>query len=117
MIPISSRADRLKQGKALRLKTPRETHADLTGEFSRNAVDPVRERQGSRAGACAGAVPAHVAGFVAADLAGQPFAGIPVQPCRRPKCHFARTFGPLARKAGRIGTSRRASLRLFGSKV
>jgi peroxiredoxin len=35
----------------------------------------------------------------------------------RPSKSSARTFGPSARKAGRIGTLRRSSLRFFGSKV
>jgi hypothetical protein len=38
MMPTSSRDDRFKQGKALRLETPRETHADLKGMLSRDAV-------------------------------------------------------------------------------
>ena len=90
MMPISSRADRFKQGKALRLETPRETHADLNGNLSRNAVailaesdkDRVPElipERYSRMSVDPFAFLRGAAAVMAADLAGQPTAGIPVQ--------------------------------------
>jgi Uncharacterized protein conserved in bacteria (DUF2252) len=44
----SSRAERFKQGKALRHKTPREAHADLKGSLSRNAVALLAESDRDR---------------------------------------------------------------------
>jgi hypothetical protein len=48
MMPTSSRDDRFKQGKALRLETPRETHADLKGMLSRDAVAILAESDRDR---------------------------------------------------------------------
>jgi hypothetical protein len=90
MMPISSRTDRFKQGKALRLETPRETHADLKGNLSRNPVailadsdkdrvpELVPERY-ARMSVDPFAFLRGAAAVMAADLAGQPTAGIPVQ--------------------------------------
>jgi uncharacterized protein (DUF2252 family) len=90
MMPISSRADRFKQGKALRLETPRETHAEFKGNLSRSAVailaesdrdrvpELVPERY-ARMSADPFAFLRGAAAVMAADLAGQPIAGIPVQ--------------------------------------
>jgi uncharacterized protein (DUF2252 family) len=90
MMPVSSRADRFKQGKALRLETPRETHADIKGKLSRNALailaesdrdrvpELVPERY-SRMSVDAFAFLRGAAAVMAADLADQPIAGIPVQ--------------------------------------
>lgn len=86
----SARAERFKQGKTLRRKTPREAHADLKGSQARNAVailaesDPDRvpelvpERY-TRMAQNAFAFLRGAAAVMAADLAGQPAAGIPVQ--------------------------------------
>lgn len=86
----STRPERFKQGKALRRKTPREAHADLKGSQARNAVailaesDPDRvpelvpERY-TRMTQNAFAFLRGAAAVMAADLAGQPTAGIPVQ--------------------------------------
>ena len=85
-----SRSDRFKQGKALRIETPRETHADLKGKLSRNALailaesdrdrvpELVPERY-SRMSVDAFAFLRGAAAVMAADLADQPIAGIPVQ--------------------------------------
>jgi uncharacterized protein (DUF2252 family) len=90
MMPMSSRADRFKQGKALRLETPREMHADLKGNLSRNAVailadsdkdrvpELVPERY-ARMSVDPFAFLRGAAAVMAADLADQPTAGIPVQ--------------------------------------
>jgi len=45
---LSLRTERFKQGKALRGKTPRETHADLKGSLSRNAVAILAESDRDR---------------------------------------------------------------------
>lgn len=86
----STRPERFKQGKALRRKTPREAHADLKGSQARSAVailaesDPDRvpelvpERY-TRMAQNAFAFLRGAAAVMAADLAGQPAAGIPVQ--------------------------------------
>src|SRR6476620_7330095 len=90
MMPISSRADRFKQGKALRLETPRETHAEFKGNLSRSAVailaesdrdrvpELVPERY-ARMSADPFAFLRGAAAIMATDLAAQPRAGIPVQ--------------------------------------
>ena len=89
-MPTSSRADRFKQGKALRLETPRETHAEFKGNLSRSAVailaesdrdrvpELVPERY-ARMSADPFAFLRGAAAVMAADLVGQPIAGIPVQ--------------------------------------
>jgi uncharacterized protein (DUF2252 family) len=87
---LNSRIEHLKQGKALRQKTPREAHADLKGPLKRDAVAILAESDPDR-------VPELVperytrmmlnpfaflrgaAAVMATDLAGQPMAGIPVQ--------------------------------------
>ena len=87
---LSSRTERLVQGKALRRKTPREAHAELKGPLTRSAVAILAESDGDR-------VPELVperykrmslspfaflrgaAAVMATDLARQPMAGIPVQ--------------------------------------
>jgi uncharacterized protein (DUF2252 family) len=86
----NSRVERFKQGKALRLKTPREAHADLKGPLSRSAVailaesDPDRvpelvpERY-ARMMANPFAFLRGAAAVMATDLSNQPMAGIPVQ--------------------------------------
>jgi uncharacterized protein (DUF2252 family) len=89
-IRFSSRDDRFKQGKALRLETPRETHADLKGMLSRDAVailaesdrDRVSElvpERYSRMSADPFAFLRGAAAIMAADPARLPTAGIPVQ--------------------------------------
>src|SRR5436309_5428839 len=47
-VALHSRIDRFKQGKALRRKTPRETHADLKGSLTRNAVAILAESDPDR---------------------------------------------------------------------
>ena len=90
MMPISSRTDRFKRGKALRHERPREAHADLKGNLSRDAVtilaDSDRDRvpelvpeRYSRMSVDPFAFLRGAAAVMAADLAGQPTAGIPVQ--------------------------------------
>ena len=48
MTPTSSRLDRFKQGKALRLETPRETHADFSRDLSRDAIAILAESDSDR---------------------------------------------------------------------
>src|SRR5262245_48559623 len=91
MMPVSnSRTDQYKYGKSLRSQTPREAHADLKGQLSRNAVAILAESDRDR-------VPELVperykrmsvdpfaflrgaAAVMAADLCYQPTAGIAVQ--------------------------------------
>src|ERR1700723_3273672 len=85
-----SRAERFKQGKELRHKTPREAHADLKGSMARSAVAILAESDPER-------VPELVperykrmivnpfaflrgaAAVMATDLGGQPMVGLPVQ--------------------------------------
>src|SRR6202161_3500248 len=85
-----SRAERFKQGKELRRKTPREAHAELKGSMARSAVAILAESDPER-------VPELVperykrmtlnpfaflrgaAAVMANDLAGQPMVGLPVQ--------------------------------------
>src|SRR6516165_3635704 len=89
MTTLSSRTERFKQGKALRLETPRQKHADL-GTLSRNAIAILAEGDGDRVpelvperyarmSVDAFAFLRGAAAVMAADLAGQPIAGIPVQ--------------------------------------
>jgi uncharacterized protein (DUF2252 family) len=87
---LHSRIEYFKQGKALRLTTPREAHADLKGPLKRDAVailaesDPDRvpelvpERY-SRMMQSPFAFLRGAAAVMATDLAGQPMACIPVQ--------------------------------------
>jgi len=90
MMPTSSRTERFKQGKALRVETPRETHADLKGKSSRDAVAILAESDRDRLPELVPERYARMsvdpfaflrgaAAVMAADLAGQPIAGIPVQ--------------------------------------
>src|SRR5712671_3114903 len=86
----SSRTERFRQGKALRHKTPREAHADLKGSLSRNAVALLAESDRDRVPELIPERYARMslnpfaflrgaAAVMAADLAAQPMAGIPVQ--------------------------------------
>src|SRR5712671_6882625 len=86
----SSRAERFKQGKALRHKTPREAHADLKGSLSRNAVALLAESDRDRVPELIPERYARMslnpfaflrgaAAVMATDLAAQPMAGIPAQ--------------------------------------
>ena len=90
MTPTSSRLDRFKQGKALRLETPRETHADFSRDLSRDAIAILAESDSDRVPELVPERYARMsvdpfaflrgaAAVMAADLAGQPIAGIPVQ--------------------------------------
>jgi uncharacterized protein (DUF2252 family) len=87
---LSSRIDQYKQGKALRSETPREAHADLTGKLSRSVVAVLAESDKDRVpelvperykrmSVDAFAFLRGAAAVMAADLAGQPMAGLPVQ--------------------------------------
>ena len=103
-LPSNSRAARLKQGKALRRRVPRESHAELNGKLARDAVailaesDPYRvpelvpERY-KRMMETPFAFLRGAAAVMAADLAGQPVAGIPVQ--AGGDCHLM-NFGAFA---------------------
>jgi uncharacterized protein (DUF2252 family) len=89
-VTSGSRAERFKEGKELRRKTPREAHADLKGSMGRSAVAILAESDPER-------VPELVperykrmmlnpfaflrgaAAVMATDLAGQPMVGLPVQ--------------------------------------
>jgi uncharacterized protein (DUF2252 family) len=87
-----SRAERFKQGKELRQNTPREVHAELKGSKTRNVVAILAESDPDRVPEL---VPERYARMIlnpfaflrgaaavmAADLASQPMAGIPVQAC------------------------------------
>jgi uncharacterized protein (DUF2252 family) len=91
MTPVlSSRADRFKHGKGLRLETRRETHADLKGTLSRSAVAILAESDADRVPELVPERYARMsvdpfaflrgaAAVMSADLADQPIAGIPVQ--------------------------------------
>ena len=91
MTPVlSSRADRFKHGKALRLERPREIHADLKGTLSRSAVEILAESDADRVPELVSERYARMsvdpfaflrgaAAVMSADLADQPIAGIPVQ--------------------------------------
>jgi uncharacterized protein (DUF2252 family) len=87
---LSSRADHYKQGKALRAETPREAHADLAEKLSRSAVAILAESDKDRVpelvperyrrmSADPFAFLRGAAAVMAADLAGEPIARLPVQ--------------------------------------
>ena len=94
---LKSRADRYKHGRELRLRTPREAHAELHGPRDRDAVAILAESDADRVaellperykrmmvdpfGFLRGA-----AAVMAADLSHQPIAGAPVQACG--DCHL-----------------------------
>src|SRR5437762_6937409 len=89
-VTLGSRTERFQVGKALRRKTPREAHADLKGSMSRNAVAILAESDPDRVPELAPERYARMtvnpfaflrgaAAVMAADLAAQPMAGIPVQ--------------------------------------
>lgn len=95
--PLSSCSDRLKHGKVLRARTPRELHADLHGPLDRDPVAILSESDRNR-------VPELLperyrrmtenpfaffrgaAAVMANDLAHQPIADVPVQACG--DCHL-----------------------------
>jgi uncharacterized protein (DUF2252 family) len=91
MMPSAgSRTDRFKEGKALRLNTPRESHADLKGKLSRSALAILAENDSKRVPELVPERYARMsvdpfaflrgaAAVMATDLADQPIAGIPVQ--------------------------------------
>src|SRR4051794_1170868 len=90
MMRLHSRIEYYKQGKALRLKTRRESHAEQELPPKRNAVailsesDPERvpeliEERYARMMQSPFAFLRGAAAVMAADLASQPTAGIPVQ--------------------------------------
>src|ERR1700721_3823791 len=85
-----SRAERFKQGKALRRKPPREAHADLKGSMARSAVATLAESDPARLPSLVPERYARMmqnpfaflrgaAAVMATDLAGQPMVGLPVQ--------------------------------------
>jgi uncharacterized protein (DUF2252 family) len=87
---LNSRLEHFKQGKALRLKTPREAHADLKEPLKRNAVAILAESDPDRVPELVPERYARMmqnpfaflrgaAAVMATDLAGLPMAGIPVQ--------------------------------------
>jgi uncharacterized protein (DUF2252 family) len=87
---LHSRTEFFKQGKALRLKTPREAHADLKGPMKRDAVAILAESDSDRVPELVPERYARMmqnpfaflrgaAAVMATDLAGLPAAGIPVQ--------------------------------------
>src|SRR3954451_450085 len=89
-VTLGSRTERFQVGKALRRKTPREAHADLKGSMSRNAVALLAESDRDRLPELVPERYARMslnpfaflrgaAAVMAADLAAQPMAGIPVQ--------------------------------------
>src|SRR3979490_2397838 len=87
---LHSRIEYFKQGKALRLTTPREAHADLKGPLKRDAVAILAESDPDRLPEL---IPVRyqrmmlssfaflrgAAAVMATDLAGQPMVGLPVQ--------------------------------------
>src|ERR1700687_5821916 len=89
-VTSGSRAERFKEGKELRRKTPREAHADLKGSMARSAVAILAESDPERVQEL---VPERyntmrrnpfaflrgAAAVMATDLAGQPMVGLPVQ--------------------------------------
>jgi uncharacterized protein (DUF2252 family) len=91
MVPTaSSRIDRFKKGKTLRLKIPREEHADLKGKLSRDALAILAESDRTRVPELVPERYARMsvdtfaflrgaAAVMATDLANQPIAGLPVQ--------------------------------------
>jgi uncharacterized protein (DUF2252 family) len=89
-VTLGSRAERFKQGKELRRKTPREAHADLKGSMTRNAVAILAESDADRVPELVPERYARMtlnpfaflrgaAAVMATDLAGQPMVGLPVQ--------------------------------------
>jgi uncharacterized protein (DUF2252 family) len=89
-VTLGSRAERFKQGKELRRKTPREAHADLKGSMARNAVAILAESDPDRVPELVPERYARMmlnpfaflrgaAAVMATDLAGQPMVGLPVQ--------------------------------------
>jgi uncharacterized protein (DUF2252 family) len=89
-VALSSRSERVKQGKALRRKTPREAHAELKGSMSRDAVALLAESDTDRVPELvpqryarmtlnAFAFLRGAAAVMANDLAAQPMVGLPVQ--------------------------------------
>jgi uncharacterized protein (DUF2252 family) len=89
-VALNSRVEHIKQGKALRLKTPREAHAELKGPMKRSAVTILAESDAVRVPELVPERYARMmqnpfaflrgaAAVMANDLAGQPMAGIPVQ--------------------------------------
>jgi uncharacterized protein (DUF2252 family) len=102
--PLGTVTERYARGAALRKKTPREKHADLRGPADRDAVAilsatnrmripelvPIRYQ---RMLASPFAFLRGAAAVMAADLAHQPVAGIPVQACG--DCHLM-NFGAFA---------------------
>jgi uncharacterized protein (DUF2252 family) len=87
---LHSRIECFKQGKALRLKTPREVHGDLKGPLKRSAVAILAESDPERVPELVPERYARMmqnpfaflrgaAAVMATDLADQPMAGIPVQ--------------------------------------
>ena len=92
-----SRAQRFEQGKALRVRTPREAHADLRPPLNRNAIAILAETDAGRLpellperyermAANPFAFLRGAAAVMAADLAREPTAGAPVQACG--DCHL-----------------------------
>jgi uncharacterized protein (DUF2252 family) len=90
MTILGTRTERLKQGKALRLKTPREAHAELKVPLTRSAVAILAENDADRVPELVPERYARMmlspfaflrgaAAVMATDLADQPMAGIPVQ--------------------------------------
>ena len=86
----TSRIDRFKMGKTLRVETPREMHADMKGRFSRNALAILAESDRTRVPELVPERYARMsvdpfaflrgaAAVMATDLVGQPTAGLPVQ--------------------------------------
>src|SRR6516165_9928324 len=86
---LYSRIECFKQGKALRLKAPREAHADLKAPLGRDAVAILAESDAERVPELVPERYARMmqdpfaflrgaAAVMATDLAGQPMAGIPV---------------------------------------
>jgi uncharacterized protein (DUF2252 family) len=106
----SPRRDRYLAGKALRLRVPRESHAACPAPWERDAVALLREWDRGR---IASLVPKRyermaktafgflrgAAAVMAADLAGLPVAGIPVQACG--DCHV-KNFGAFTSPEGRL---------------
>ncbi len=87
---LNTRVEHFKQGKALRLKTPREAHAELKGPLQRDAVAILAESDADRLPKLVPERYARMmlnpfaflrgaAAVMATDLASLPMAGIPVQ--------------------------------------
>ncbi|WP_051952513.1 DUF2252 domain-containing protein [Methylocapsa aurea] len=106
---LLARADRYAAGKALRLQTPRESHADCPPATGRDPVAILAEADGARIpellpiryqrmSASAFAFLRGAASVMAHDLAGMPQAGVPVQACG--DCHLM-NFGVFYSAEGR----------------